>query len=259
MNFNATNIEEIKSFYIKNGYVVIDPIISASELDELSAEVDAKMGKLQLGVASTFQMNDLALKIEPLLGHIFKPEYVRILQSVLGCEDLDLQHSKYNAKNPEGGSRVPLHQDFPFFPHTDERILAFNFHLDGSSKENGGMYVFPGEWKSPLPHDDTSKGFKEISQCFVENKEKVYFECAPGAVTLHSSFIPHGSDETQNEAKRRMLVFQMRNPLNKQVGGCLWKCNGYNPVTKSYNDPIQKWNGEIIKARRLWEPREYFE
>ncbi len=259
MNFDAINTEEIKSFYIENGYAVINPVITDDELAEVRAEVEAKMGKFQLGAASTFQMNDLALKIEHVLEHIFKPEYVSVLKSILDCEALDLQHSKYNAKNPLGGSRVPLHQDFPFFPHTDQRILAFNFHLDGSSKENGGMYVYPGEWNSPLPHDDTSKGFKEISQKYVQQKDKVYFECVPGSVTIHSSFIPHGSDETQNEAKRRMLVFQMRNPLNKQVGGCIWRCNGYNPVSKRFNDPIQTWNGKIIEGRRIWEPKEYFE
>lgn len=259
MIFNANKKNDIKDFYNCNSYAIIEPIVSKDELKEISALVDKKMDQFKLGSARVVDMNDLALKIEDILHHIFKAPLVSIVQDILECSYLDLQHSKYNSKDPNGGSQVPLHQDFPFFPHTDDRILALNFHLDGSSFDNGGMFVYPGKWKKPLPHDDTNLGFKEISSKHIKDTQKVYFDCPPGGITLHSTFIPHGSGETSNNARRRVLVFQLRNPENKQIGGCIWKCNGYNPVTLKYNNPVYNLNGEVFESRNLWEPKEYFE
>lgn len=256
---NPKNIEEIKEFYINNGYVMLEPLVSDSELKQIEDSINMTMGDKSIGHSSTFDTNDLIQKIpKHIINLVFKQEYIKILKALLNTNTLEIQHSKYNAKNLVGGSKVPLHQDFPFFPHTDERLLAFNFYVDGSCPENGGMFCHPRKWEEPLEHIKLKTGDIGIDPKKIDSMGKpVNLIGAPGCISIHSCFLPHSSNDTQG-LKRRMMCFQLRHPENKQIGGSLWKCSGMNPETLSYNDVIYKYKNKIHLGRKLWEPKEYF-
>lgn len=247
------NINAVKSHYNKFGYVVLKPLVNVKEINKISYFVNKNMNKVIMGNQDPFKSNDLILKIPEIVSLIFKKEYLKILKKILGCKYLDLQHSKFNAKNPLGGSKIPPHQDFPFFPHTDNRLLAFNFHLDGSSSQNGCMFFYNKKYNAPTYHKSKQKKIF-IPNTKLKNLQIHNLVCPPGSVSIHSCFAIHGSNESRG-LKRRMCVYQFRHPENKQIGGAIWKCSNLNPETMKYNDYKYKYMGKKYSGRKLWEPK----
>ena len=249
---DVNNYDEAMSYYKENGYVILTPLVTQEEMQFISEKIDTIMGNVNMSVSSSFAANDFILKVPEIVPIIFKEGYVKLLKLLLGAEYLEIQHSKYNAKNLKGGSKVPVHQDFPYFPHTDDRLLAFNFHLDGSNRENGGMYCYAGKWNKPLVHTTLAQGTEtQIVESEYANNAIHHFVAPPGSVSIHSSFLPHASNDSNGE-KRRMPVYQLRHPLNKQIGGAIWKCTNLNPETLKYNQPIYQYRNNCYSGRKLW-------
>ena len=48
------------------------------------------------------------------------------------------------------GSPVEWHQDWAFYPHTNDDILAIGVMLDDTDLENGPLMVVPGSHKGPV-------------------------------------------------------------------------------------------------------------
>ena len=58
--------------------------------------------------------------------------------------------NKINIKAPEYGAAVEWHQDWAFYPHTNDDLLAIGVALDDCEKENGPLMVIPGSHKWPI-------------------------------------------------------------------------------------------------------------
>ena len=253
--FNCSKKTEIIDHFFEFGYVVIEPAVNKTEISRMKEHIDRAMGDASMGNTSSFDTNDFILKVPEIVSTVFKTDYLNIVKSILDTEVLEIQHSKYNAKSAKGGSTVQLHQDFPFFPHTDNRLLALNIHFDGSSRNNGGMYCYAGNWNSPLGrHDFTSNNDPLLDEGELTGSPVHHFCIPEGGISIHSSFLPHASNDSIEGKKRRMGIYQLRHPQNKQVGGAIWKCANLNPETMEYNKPSYTLNGKQYNGRRLWEP-----
>ena len=57
--------------------------------------------------------------------------------------------NKINIKAPEYGAAVEWHQDWAFYPHTNDDLLAIGVALDDCEEENGPLMVIPGSHKGP--------------------------------------------------------------------------------------------------------------
>ena len=66
-----------------------------------------------------------------------------ILTKLIG-PGLRLHGSKLNMKSAHYGSPVEWHQDWAFYPHTNDDILAIGVLLDDTDLSNGPMLVTPG-------------------------------------------------------------------------------------------------------------------
>ena len=67
----------------------------------------------------------------------------QILTALLG-PDVRLHGSKMNMKDPQYGSPVEWHQDWAFYPHTNDDLLAIGVMLEDIDEENGALLVMPG-------------------------------------------------------------------------------------------------------------------
>src|SRR5262249_4173109 len=69
---------------------------------------------------------------------------------------LRLHGSKLNMKSAQYGSPVEWHQDWAFYPHTNDDILAIGVLLDDCDISNGPMLVTPGTHRREVwnHHDD---------------------------------------------------------------------------------------------------------
>lgn len=83
-------------------------------------------------------------KVHPIFDEIIRSApVIAILQKLIG-PGLRLHGSKLNMKSAQYGSPVEWHQDWAFYPHTNDDVLAVGVLLDDCDLENGPMLVTPG-------------------------------------------------------------------------------------------------------------------
>ena len=77
------------------------------------------------------------------------PRLVGIVQKLVG-PSVRLHGSKLNMKAPRYGSPVEWHQDWAFYPHTNDDLLAVGVMLDDCDLENGPLLVVPKSHTGPI-------------------------------------------------------------------------------------------------------------
>ena len=63
--------------------------------------------------------------------------------------DLRLHTTKLNMKSAENGAVIEWHQDYAFYPHTNDDILAIGVIIDDMQSQNGPLKVYPGKPQRP--------------------------------------------------------------------------------------------------------------
>ena len=56
---------------------------------------------------------------------------------------------KLNMKYPEFGSPVEWHQDWAFYPHTNDDLLAVGIVIDDMTVENGALMIIQDRIRAP--------------------------------------------------------------------------------------------------------------
>ena len=72
------------------------------------------------------------------------------MKDIFGEQNATLLTSKLNTKAPGGGAAVEWHQDWAFYPHTNDNLLVFGIMLEDVTDENGPLQVIPGSHKGPI-------------------------------------------------------------------------------------------------------------
>ena len=61
-----------------------------------------------------------------------------------------MEHTKLNIKPARGGEPVEWHQDWAFYPHTNDDILEVGVMIEDCTIENGPLYMIPGSHRGTL-------------------------------------------------------------------------------------------------------------
>ena len=126
--------------------------------------------------------------------------------------DLRLHTTKLNMKSAGFGAAVEWHQDFAFYPHTNDDVLAIGVLIDDMGEENGPLMVFPGSHTGPI-HDHHEGGVfvgaMDLEACGLDMADAATLTGPAGAITIHHGRIVHGSALNRSERPRRMLFFEM--------------------------------------------------
>ncbi len=133
-----------------------------------------------------------------------------ILKQLLG-ENIRLQNSKLNVKAPGFGSPVEWHQDWAFYPHTNEDVLAVGVMIEDVRMDNGPMMVIPGSHKGPLySHHAEGRfcGAMDPSECDIDFSTAVPCIGSAGTVTLHQARLVHGSAQNTSSHPRPFLLYE---------------------------------------------------
>ena len=137
--------QDQKKFYKKNGYLLVEKVLSAEQLStmqkiayewiESSRNITESNDFYDLDQGhSKYQPKLTRLKL-PHKADIFFWEILKnsmitsVLTDLLGPNTL-LQTSKLNIKAPGGGAAVEWHQDWAFYPHSNDDILALGVMLE---------------------------------------------------------------------------------------------------------------------------------
>jgi len=122
------------------------------------------------------------------------------------------QVSKLNMKDAAFGSPVQWHQDWAFYPHTNDNLLAVGVALDDCTPENGCMLMAPGSHRGPI-HDHHQDGVF-VGAVHAGDLRDVLAEAVPvpvgaGGISLHHVRTLHGSAPNTSSLPRRLLLLQM--------------------------------------------------
>lgn len=135
---------------------------------------------------------------------------VSALTSLLG-PDVRLQNSKLNTKAPGGGAAVEWHQDWAFYPHTNDDLLALGILLDDVGIDNGPLMVIPGTHRGEvLEHvaNGVFSGAIDPADPLFESDCAVALTGKAGSMSIHHVRTLHGSAPNRSDRPRMMLFYE---------------------------------------------------
>ncbi|XP_028514576.1 uncharacterized protein LOC110238009, partial [Exaiptasia diaphana] len=131
------------------------------------------------------------------------------VEDLIGPNIRHIRQEKVNLKLPKG-TRFPVkwHQDWAFYPHTNQKMLMACVSIDDTTRENGCLQVIPKSHKGPLfSHFKDGEFSAAINDELFDPSSTVHLEVPSGGVSLHHALTVHGSAPNNTNQKRRLLVF----------------------------------------------------
>ena len=134
---------------------------------------------------------------------------VSILKRLLG-ENIRLHGSKLNMKAPHYGSPVEWHQDWAFYPHSNDDILAIGCVLDDMLLENGPLMVMPGTHRGQVwDHHAEGRFCGAMDPPPVAGFLQSSGRAGPaGSCSFHHVRLVHGSAQNTSERSRNLLLYE---------------------------------------------------
>lgn len=126
--------------------------------------------------------------------------------------NLRLHGSKLNMKSAGYGSPVEWHQDWAFYPHTNEDVLAIGVMLDDVTLENGPLQIIPSSHRGPI-YDHQIDGFFvgaiDVANAGLDVSKAVALTGSAGSMTIHHVRAVHGSALNASGLPRRILLYEI--------------------------------------------------
>ena len=215
------------TFYQDNGFLVLGNRIPNVWLEKIRSEISRfeKEAALLEQSNDRLDLEDSHTKEAPRLRriklpHLISPDLNDLLHSdyILGpARDLIGPHirlhtSKLNMKSAGYGAAVEWHQDYAFYPHSNDDILAIGVVIDDMQPENGPLMVYPGSHKGPVYNhhvDGVFAGAMLPEENGLNPKDAVSLLGSAGSISIHHGRIVHGSALNTSDRARRILFFEM--------------------------------------------------
>jgi ectoine hydroxylase-related dioxygenase (phytanoyl-CoA dioxygenase family) len=150
--------------------------------------------------------------IHPLFDEISRLDAILDIVAALIGPEIRYQGSKLNMKAAEYGSPVEWHQDFAFYPHTNDDLLAVGIALDDCTLDNGCLLMLPGSHRWPiLDHhqDGVFVGAIDVDREGVDLSGAMPVTVPAGGITLHHTRMLHASAPNTSSQPRRLLLLQL--------------------------------------------------
>ena len=145
-------------------------------------------------------------------GLVRHPGILAVLQELWG-PDIRFDTAKLNMKSAGFGAAVEWHQDWAFYPHTNDDLAAVGVMMDDMALENGPLLIIPGSHKGPVfDHHAEGKfcGAMDPAKREVDYAKAIPLTGRAGSITVHHVRAVHGSAPNLSNRDRRLLLFQFR-------------------------------------------------
>ncbi|MEM7270455.1 MAG: phytanoyl-CoA dioxygenase family protein, partial [Pseudomonadota bacterium] len=126
--------------------------------------------------------------------------------------NLRLQTTKLNMKSAGYGAAVEWHQDWAFYPYTNDDVLAVGVILDDMEEENGPLMVFPGTHRGPVlnhHHNGVFAGAVDLEAEGLNMADAAALTGPAGSITIHHARTLHGSALNRSDRDRRIIFYEM--------------------------------------------------
>ncbi len=236
--------EDQKRFYEESGYLVLERHLPANVIDSIRAEI-ARFEKESRALTASndrLELEDGHTSENPRVRRIRLPHTISDVMRDLMYSDhilapardligpnLRLHTTKLNMKSPGNGAAIEWHQDYAFYPHTNDDILAIGVIIDDMEPENGPLMVYPGSHKGPVyDHhvDGVFAGAFLPSDVGLDPAQTVELTGPAGSISIHHGRIAHGSAVNTSARSRRILFYEMMAADAFPIMGSLTKWDG---------------------------------
>jgi phytanoyl-CoA hydroxylase len=213
--------------YFERGFTIAESVVDRTRLDRARAVVDAIVANAR-SVTRSNEIYDLEeshtpdsprvrrikepVDRDPLFWDLLRTNgVIDPIKQLIG-PNLRLHGSKLNMKSAGYGSPVEWHQDWAFYPHTNEDVLAIGVMLDDVTLENGPLQIIPGSHRGPI-YDHQNDGFFvgaiDVIGSGLEVAKAVALTGSAGSMTMHHVRAAHGSALNLSGRPRRMLFYEI--------------------------------------------------
>jgi phytanoyl-CoA hydroxylase len=214
--------------YRREGYLILSDVLTRAEVESLQRVTDAFVESSRAVTTHTeiFDLEDGHTPSQPRLRRIVSPHrwhsvyaamvgHPRIISALraLWGPNIRFDQSKLNMKSGGFGSPVEWHQDWAFYPHTNDDLAAVGIMIDDIDLDNGPMLVLPRSHTGPI-HDHHAEGrfcgAIDISRSDLDLSRAVPCVGRAGTITIHHARLVHGSAANRSVRPRRFLLHQYR-------------------------------------------------
>ena len=214
--------------YNEVGAIVVPDILSATEVHELQSVTEDFVRKSAAITAhnDVYDLEDSHSAGEPRVRRIKTPhlhhtayralidhkKVTEALSSLIG-PNIRFDTAKLNMKSAGFGAAVEWHQDWAFYPHTNDDLLAVGLMMDDMDLQNGPLMFIPDTHRGPIfDHHAEGKfcGAMDPGKREVDYTKAVPLTGRAGSITIHHVRAVHGSAPNTSAKERRLLLYQFR-------------------------------------------------
>ena len=229
------------NFYKKNGYLVKDELISKKDINKLNTLINKivtkeknsrRKVKDQGGTQSYdnyhFVFNSNSSKNKEILrlnnpqnnNKLFydlsrNKKIIDIVKKLIGgTVRFHLGKLNFKLPNKKKGSLVEWHQDFAFYPHTNDDLITVGIYLEDCYEKNGPLKVIKGSHKKKLfshhSNDNYFVGKINTKKNKINLKKSVSLTGKAGSVAFFHCRTIHGSGLNHTNGSRPLILFGYR-------------------------------------------------
>ncbi len=253
--------EEQIEKYQSDGYLAIEGVLSNDELSDLRRVTDEFIEKSRsltktdsiydLGPDHSAETPRLRRISNPITQHPVYDAMLRhkgILDRVeqLIGPGVRQNGDKLNFKLPEQGSPVQWHQDWAFYPHTNDDLLAVGIAIDDMTLDNGCLMFIPGSHKGRIfDHQQNGYFIGAVTEADFTAEGAVPVQLKAGGISIHHVRLLHGSAANTSKMSRRLLLFQY----------CALDAWPLIYTTNTIDDQWERFGKGILRGEQTNQPR----
>ena len=216
---------QIEEYHAK-GFLAVDDVLTPTEVQELREVTDEFVEKSRAHTEHTevFDLEADHTAESPKLRRLINPSgipdvYGRALRhddildmvsQLVGTESVRCNGNKLNMKASELGSPVEWHQDWAFYPHTNDDLLAVGVAIDDMTRENGCLMAIPGSHKGKIyDHHQDGRFVGAITEPVFDDTGAEPIEVKAGGISIHHVRTLHASMPNTSSSPRRLLLLML--------------------------------------------------
>jgi ectoine hydroxylase-related dioxygenase (phytanoyl-CoA dioxygenase family) len=220
--------EAMVEAYRRDGFVVVPSVLDQAEVSALRGATEELVEKARF-VREHNEIYDLEPNHSPQqprvrrikTPHLYSSVYDQVMRhpaivaalQALMAPSVRFDTGKLNIKEAGGGAAVEWHQDWAFYPHTNDDLCAVGIMMDDCELENGPLLCIPGSHKGPV-HDHHSGGVFcgaiDPVGSGIDFSAAVACTGKAGSISVHHVRTIHGSAPNLSNRPRRLLLYQYR-------------------------------------------------
>ena len=213
--------------YREQGYLLQENRVPIVVMDEIRGEIDRLIG-LARGMTASDERIDLEDSHRPdaprvrrvkrpdqqskaIADLMYSDHILAPVRDLIG-PNVRLQTTKLNMKSAGYGAAVEWHQDWAFYPYTNDDVLAVGLIIDDMERENGPLMVFPGSHRGPVlnhHNDGVFCGAVDLHAEGLNMDDAVPLLGPAGSITIHHARTLHGSALNTSARDRRVIFYEM--------------------------------------------------